>query len=127
MAPNYTLTCSVAAVRWAFDLGGNIPESATASWPKDRLAITTTMATGDPKPLTVKPTTSIARVSAMLFDAADEMRRRRPADAIPITLIAIMTTVAAPVRMAPSVVVNVARDAAVTMRWIPAPRITMPR
>ena len=38
-----------------------------------------------------------------------------------------MTTVAAPVRMAPSVVVNVARDAAVTIRWIPTPRITMPR
>ena len=63
----------------------------------------------------------------MLLDVGDEMRGRRPADAVPITLIAIMTTVAAPVRRPPSVVVNVARDAAVTMRWIPTPRITMPR
>src|SRR5215470_4001807 len=100
--PNYALTCSVAAARCAFDLGDDVPETATARWPRERLAIAITIATGDPKPLTVKPTTSIARVSAVLLDVADDMRRRRPADATPITLIAIMTTVAAPVRMAPS-------------------------
>ena len=83
MALNYALTCSVDAARCVFDLAGNVPESATARWPRERLAITITIATGDPKPLTVKPTTSIARVSAVLLDVADEMRRRRPADALP--------------------------------------------
>ena len=81
-----------------------------------RPAITMTMTTGDPKPLTIQPTINIARASATFLDIVDQLRRRRLADAAPITVIANMTVVVAPVRMAASVVVNVAREAAVTIR-----------
>ena len=94
----------------------DIPESATLSCAMHNPAITMTMTTGDPRPLAIHPIINMARASATFLEIVNEFRRRRLADAAPMTVIASMTIVAAPVRMAASVVVNVAREAAVTIR-----------
>ena len=69
-------------------------------------AIRMTMTTGDPRPLAIHPIRNMARASATFLEIVNEFRRRRLADAAPITVIANMTIVAAPVRMDASVVVK---------------------